>query len=353
MRLGQDRAGFGHRFGEERERETHLDLDVWTACATTLSEAEKYKAEDEVATARIQAKNGLGSYAYNLRSSLMDEKLTDKFDVVDKAKLESADPQPNPARTCDQFSQIAPHPTHSPPSSSGLTPVLNTSGSSKSITFCASLGVVYNVFTDDAGAASAGHAMRTEVRGTRNTERSQFVAIAAEEEGWMVRRTSIAQMARTTGQPRSFEASTVVRLSMTIGIDLGTAYSCVSVWQNDRVEIIANDQGNRTTPSCVSFSKTERLIGDAAKNQVATNPQNTVFDAKRLIGRKFSDDDVQSDIEYLPFKSPEEISSMVLLKMKETAESYLGYTVTNAVVTVPAYFNDSQRQATKDAGTIS
>ncbi|KAG8860207.1 70-kilodalton heat shock protein [Serendipita sp. 411] len=159
-----------------------------------------------------------------------------------------------------------------------------------------------------------------------------------------------------------------------VGIDLGTTYSCVGVWQNDRVEIIANDQGNRTTPSYVSFSDTERLIGDAAKNQTALNPHNTVFDAKRLIGRKFDDAEVQSDIKHFPFKvinkaskpvivveyrgeskefTPEEISSMVLLKMKETAESYLGGTVKDAVVTVPAYFNDSQRQATKDAGVIS
>jgi len=162
--------------------------------------------------------------------------------------------------------------------------------------------------------------------------------------------------------------------SKAVGIDLGTTYSCVGVWQNDRVEIIANDQGNRTTPSYVSFSENERLIGDAAKNQTAMNPHNTVFDAKRLIGRKFSDAEVQADMKHFPFTifdkdtkpyvrveyrgeqkefSPEEISSMILLKMKETAESYLGTTVSNAVVTVPAYFNDSQRQATKDAGTIS
>ncbi|KAL1223864.1 Heat shock 70 kDa protein 5 [Cardamine amara subsp. amara] len=160
-----------------------------------------------------------------------------------------------------------------------------------------------------------------------------------------------------------------------IGIDLGTTYSCVGVWMNDRVEIIPNDQGNRTTPSYVAFTDTERLIGDAAKNQVALNPQNTVFDAKRLIGRRFSDPSVQSDMRHWPFKvvpgpgdkpmivvsykneqkqfSPEEISSMVLIKMKEVAESFLGQTVNNAVVTVPAYFNDSQRQATKDAGAIS
>lgn len=144
---------------------------------------------------------------------------------------------------------------------------------------------------------------------------------------------------------------------------------------NDRVEIIPNDQGNRTTPSYVAFTDTERLIGDAAKNQVALNPQNTVFDAKRLIGRKFSDPSVQSDLVHWPFKvvsgpgdkpmivvsykneekmfSPEEISSMVLVKMKEVAEAFLGHTIKNAVVTVPAYFNDSQRQATKDAGAIS
>ncbi|KAK9895666.1 heat shock protein 70 [Cystobasidium minutum MCA 4210] len=164
-------------------------------------------------------------------------------------------------------------------------------------------------------------------------------------------------------------------MTKAIGVDLGTTYSCVGVWQNDRVEIIANDQGNRTTPSYVAFTDTERLIGDAAKNQVAMNPHNTVFDAKRLIGRKFTDAEVQADMKHWPFKvvadsagkpvitveykgesktfQPEEISAMVLLKMRETAEAFLGGSVTQAVVTVPAYFNDSQRQATKDAGTIA
>jgi L1 cell adhesion molecule like protein len=159
-----------------------------------------------------------------------------------------------------------------------------------------------------------------------------------------------------------------------IGIDLGTTYSCVGVWQNDRVEIIPNDQGNRTTPSYVAFTDTERLIGDAAKNQVAMNPENTVFDAKRLIGRRFDDTVVQADMKHWPFKvinrdgkpiiqvsfkgetktfAPEEVSSMVLTKMREIAEAYLGKPVKDAVITVPAYFNDSQRQATKDAGTIA
>lgn len=159
-----------------------------------------------------------------------------------------------------------------------------------------------------------------------------------------------------------------------IGIDLGTTYSCVGVFMHGKVEIIANDQGNRTTPSYVAFTDTERLIGDAAKNQVALNPHNTVFDAKRLIGRRFEDAPVQADMKHWPFKvisdggkpkiqvdykgesktfSPEEVSAMVLVKMKETAEAFLGKTVKDAVVTVPAYFNDSQRQATKDAGTIA
>ena len=162
--------------------------------------------------------------------------------------------------------------------------------------------------------------------------------------------------------------------NVAIGIDLGTTYSCVGVFQNDRVEIIANDQGNRTTPSYVAFTETERLIGDAAKNQCAVNPVNTVHDAKRLIGRKFDDATVQNDMKTLAYKivnkdnkpmikvshmgemkelSAEEVSSMILVKMKETAEAYLGHEVTDAVVTVPAYFNDSQRQATKDAGAIA
>jgi len=160
-----------------------------------------------------------------------------------------------------------------------------------------------------------------------------------------------------------------------IGIDLGTTYSCVATWQNNNVEIIANDQGNRTTPSYVSFNSEERLIGSSAKSQSSQNPENTIFDAKRLIGRKYSDPLLQSDIKHFHYTvksdsngkpvievsyknelktfKPEEVSSMVLSKMKEIAEAYMGEDIQNAVITVPAYFNDAQRQATKDAGVIA
>lgn len=170
-------------------------------------------------------------------------------------------------------------------------------------------------------------------------------------------------------------ASAAMTGSFAVGIDLGTTASCVGVWQNGRVEVIANDQGNRTTPSWVAFLENERLVGEAAVNQAVSNPENTVYDAKRLIGRKFSDETVQDDIKLWPFTvvadstnkpvievttgstkktfHAEEIAAMVLTKMKETAEAYLGVPVTKAVITVPAYFNDSQRQATKDAGAIA
>jgi len=159
-----------------------------------------------------------------------------------------------------------------------------------------------------------------------------------------------------------------------IGIDLGTTYSCVGVMQNGKVEIIPNDQGNRITPSYVAFTQSERLVGDAAKHQVASNPTNTVYDAKRMIGRRYSDKVVQKDIKLWPFEvvnkdgkpyvkvqyqdsertfAPEEISAMVLTKMKHVAEAYLGKEVSHAVVTVPAYFDDGQRGATKDAGVIA
>lgn len=159
-----------------------------------------------------------------------------------------------------------------------------------------------------------------------------------------------------------------------IGIDLGTTYSCVGVFKNGRVEIIPNELGSRITPSVVAFTNDEKLIGESAKNQASMNPTNTVYDVKRLIGRRFSDPDLQNDMKFLPYKIvskggkpniqatvngktesyiPEQISALVLQKMRAIAENYLGMEVNTAVVTVPAYFNDAQRQATKDAGQIS
>merc|ERR1712127_271135 len=174
---------------------------------------------------------------------------------------------------------------------------------------------------------------------------------------------------------KEYKNSTNMSKVPAVGIDLGTTYSCVGVYQNDKVEIIPNDQGHRTTPSYVAFTNTERLIGDAAKNQVARNAENSVFDAKRLIGRKYAEPVVQKDVKLWPFTvesgpedkplivikfkgetkkfHPEQISAMVLEKMKQVAEAYIGKPVNDAVVTVPAYFNDSQRQATKDAGAIA
>jgi L1 cell adhesion molecule like protein len=162
--------------------------------------------------------------------------------------------------------------------------------------------------------------------------------------------------------------------SVVLGIDLGTTFSCVGIWRNGRVEVIANDQGNRTTPSFVSFTSEERLIGDAAKTMASSNPKNTVYDAKRLIGRNYNDSHMKEELKHFSYNvidknnkpvieveyknetkqfTPEEISSMILYKMKEIGEAYLGETVKDAVITVPAYFNDSQRQATKDAGVIA
>lgn len=166
----------------------------------------------------------------------------------------------------------------------------------------------------------------------------------------------------------------MVNNKVAIGIDLGTTFSCVGIYRNGNVEIIANDQGNRTTPSFVSFTDEERLMGDPAKSMASSNPKNTVYDAKRLIGRNFDESAVQQDMKHYSYTvkgknnkpiiqvkykgedkdfTPEEVSSMILVKMKEIAEAYIGESVTDAVITVPAYFNDSQRQSTKDAATIA
>jgi heat shock protein 5 len=184
---------------------------------------------------------------------------------------------------------------------------------------------------------------------------------------------ALCMMLTVNTDRKTFVAAEAER-GATIGIDLGTTYSCVAVWKNGNIEIVANNQGFRTTPSWVAFTKEGFLVGDAAKNQVAMNPENTVYDAKRLMGRRFDEKDIQSDIKYWPFKvvnsdgkpkvrvtregkskdmAPEEVSALVLGYMKETAEAFLGQKVTHAVITVPAYFNDAQRQATKDAGAIA
>jgi L1 cell adhesion molecule like protein len=225
-----------------------------------------------------------------------------------------------------------------------------------------------------AQTAMRGGSSPTKAGGSKGPEDDAAVAKKRAEIERMVAAAKVEQ-AKDTEAAAAANAAVAQGFSSVIGIDLGTTYSCVAVWKDDNVEIIANSEGNRTTPSWVAFTDTERLIGDAAKAQAASNSDNTVFDAKRLIGRQFKDETVQRDMKHFPFTvkesengmplievnykgetkefQPQEISAMVLVKMKQTAEEYLGTEIAAAVVTVPAYFNDQQRQATKDAGAIS
>ncbi|KAN0061569.1 ATPase with role in protein import into the ER [Thecaphora frezii] len=222
-------------------------------------------------------------------------------------------------------------------------------------------------------AVAAVHSRRAAARSQRASSRTSFLTILMAVIALLTFSAVFSSSSSASGMGVAAAADKRSEYGTVIGIDLGTTYSCVGAQINGRVEIITNDQGNRITPSYVAFNP-ERLVGDAAKNQAPQNPENTIFDAKRLIGRKWGESDLKKDIRHFPFKvvekngkpaiqvtvngekkvfTPEEVSAMVLQKMKETAEAYLGHKVTHAVVTVPAYFNDAQRQATKDAGTIA
>ncbi|KAJ0398800.1 hypothetical protein P43SY_007413 [Pythium insidiosum] len=216
----------------------------------------------------------------------------------------------------------------------------------------------------------------TQAQAAHQVQEEEISGVEMDEATRKMKRMEIEEKINKARKEREERAKRAEKgFSEVIGIDLGTTYSCVGVWKDGQVEIIANSEGNRTTPSWVAFNDTERLIGEAAKIQAASNPANTVFDAKRIIGRNFSDEIVKKDAAHFPFKlkegddnkvlievefkgeaksfTPEEISSMVLTRMKETAEAYLGQPINQAVVTVPAYFNDQQRQSTKDAGAIA
>ncbi|KAG7266464.1 hypothetical protein CRUP_029423 [Coryphaenoides rupestris] len=285
----------------DKGRLTKEDID------RMVQEADKYKVEDEQQREKIAAKNALESYTFNVKSSLQEDRLKERVSEEDRKKVEEK---------CKQV-------------------------------------ILWLESNQLAEKEEYEHQLKD----------LEYLC-----------NPIISRLYQQGAQPQLILSKMSAAKGVAVGIDLGTTYSCVGVFQHGKVEIIANDQGNRTTPSYVAFTDTERLIGDAAKNQVAMNPNNTVFDAKRLIGRRFDDAAVQADMKHWPFTvtsdagkpkiqvehkgeaksfNPEEVSSMVLVKMKETAEAFLGHKVSNAVITVPAYFNDSQRQATKDAGVIA
>uniref|UniRef100_A0A0D9WHC1 Uncharacterized protein n=1 Tax=Leersia perrieri TaxID=77586 RepID=A0A0D9WHC1_9ORYZ len=264
-----------------------------------VQEAEKYKAEDEEHKKKVDAKNALENYAYNMRNTIKDDKIASKLAADDKKRIEDAIDAAISWLDTNQLAEADEFEDKMKELEGICNPIIAKMYQG------AGDGMAGDM-DEDAPPAGGGGA------GPKIEEREIHKAATASDPIQESGEVCFGEMAKGEGPA--------------IGIDLGTTYSCVGVWQHDRVEIIANDQGNRTTPSYVAFTDTERLIGDAAKNQVAMNPTNTVF--------------------------AEEISSMVLIKMREIAEAYLGSTIKNAVVTVPAYFNDSQRQATKDAGVI-
>ncbi|KAL5167621.1 Heat shock cognate protein 2 [Glycine soja] len=353
--------------------------------------AKMYKAEDEMYRKKVEARHALEKYAYNIRNAINDKGISLKLSPEDKEKINDAVDRAlewlevTVDADVDEIRRIL---------SSILSSIFSCiAGSNKIKTFWLEelrkfalkavflagkiIGFICMLKVGNSVILRNAF-MRWKIKALSHGMQC-FQANAMHGQGEVA--LALFSLMQKTHVPVD-SVSYIILLSMAgkgdgpaIGIDLGTTYSCVGVWQHDRVEIIANDQGNRTTPSYVAFTDSERLIGDAAKNQVAMNPVNTVFDAKRLIGRRFSDASVQSDMKLWPFKvipgpadkpmivvnykgedkqfSAEEISSMVLMKMREIAEAYLGSTVKNAVVTVPAYFNDSQRQATKDAGVIA
>ncbi|RYR60108.1 hypothetical protein Ahy_A04g017200 isoform F [Arachis hypogaea] len=418
-----DSNGILHVSAEEIARGATKKVSVATEeVERRVKDAEKYKAEVEEHRQKVEARNALQNLAYNMRNLIEDEAIASELSAEDKKKINKAIDytlkwiDESDFATVDEFKK----------EEEGLLSVfgpiiskmiedLDARGSErrrkrlkKKLEVAARIFKgVFEVFSTVSdvlqihislkeermgdGKASSSVAIGIDLGTTYSCVavwRNDRVEIITNDQGNRITPSCVAfnDTQRMIGdaaknQIAANPTNTVfermgekIASSIAIGIDLGTTYSCVAVWRHDGVEIITNDQGNRITPSCVAFNDTQRMIGDAAKNQIAANPTNTVFDSKRLIGRKFSEPHVQNDMKLWPFQvtnvdeipmiivehksekkslTAEEISSMILAKMREIAEQFLGTQVTNAVITVPAYFNDSQRQATKDAGQIA